>query len=137
MSERNGIIALNLTGPKVTKVAVFDPKEEVWYPLELREPVGMAIPGVGPWVVFYSLGKYVYAFSRKTRSWSVLELPQGSRPQINWNLEVGGAPPTIECDGHIYTFHDQTGKWDDLDTRTILDLPEDEAKDEMNEDTPR
>ena len=132
MSESNGIIALNLTGPKVTKVAVFDPREEVWYPLELREPVGRAIPVVGPWFVFYSLGKYVYAFTRKTRGWSVLELPQGSRPQINWNLETGEIPPTIECDGHIYTFHDQTGKWDDLDTRTILDLPEEKAKDETN-----
>ena len=70
----NGIIALNLTGSKVTKIAVFFPNERVWYPLELREPVGTASPSVGPGSAIYILGKYVYAFSIQTRGWSVLEL---------------------------------------------------------------
>jgi hypothetical protein len=134
--ESNGLntfIALNLIGPKVTKIAVFDRKEEVWYPFELREPVGMANPLVGAWVVVYNLGKYVYAFSIQTRVWSVLELPEGTLHRFNWQeFQAGVAALTIECDGHIYTFHHENGKWDDLDTRAILDLPEDKTKDEIN-----
>jgi hypothetical protein len=131
--QNNAIIALNLTGSKVTEIAVFDPNEEVWYPLKLREPVGMASPRVGPGSAFYNLGKYVYAFSNQTRSWSVLELPEGARPEPNLEVFQMSGILTMECDAHIYTFYRQSGKWDDLDTRRILDLPEDRAKDEKKE----
>jgi hypothetical protein len=39
-----------------------------------------------------------------------------------------GGPYTYEKNGYIYTFNRRTGKWDDLDTRAILEIPEGEGE---------
>ena len=74
-------------------------------------------------------------FSRRffNNATASLELPEGVRPEPNFQGFQMSGNLTMECDGHIYTFHSQTGKWDDLDTRRILDLPEEKATDEKQE----
>ena len=86
----------------------------------MREPVETAAPVLGDHIVTYSLGRYVYAFSTLAKKWDVLELPVGAEP----NAAVGPTTATVEYGSHIYDFPAQTGKWLDLDIRTILDAPE-------------
>jgi hypothetical protein len=95
-----------------------DKSVPAWHSVELREPVDEARPDVESYgSVLYTLGHRVYAFSQKAERWDVLELPRGVVPEKG---EVSSAGPTIEHDGHIYTFVTMTGKWSDLDTKAIL-----------------
>jgi len=91
-----------------------------WYPIDLREPVDSAAPEVdGTDSVRYTLGRRIYAFSRLARRWDVLELPARADPVHSQSNEG----PTVENDGHIYTFVLATGKWNDIDLRAILGTP--------------
>jgi hypothetical protein len=116
------IVGLTIEGPKISRLAVFSIKSPgtvpAWNSIELREPVDSARPDVenyGP--VLYTLGHRVYAFSPQAARWDVLELPKGVVPQKGDGSNAG---PTIEHDGHIYTFVTMTGQWSDLDTKAIL-----------------
>jgi hypothetical protein len=116
------VVGLAIEGPKVARLAVFSIASPgtvpAWHAVELREPVDSARPVVesyGP--VLYTLGHRVYAFSPQAGRWDVLELPKGVVPHGGDGSNAG---PTIEHDGHIYTFVTTTGKWSDLDTKAIL-----------------
>ncbi len=114
------LLALQIQGPKVGRIAVFNVENRTWYPQNLREPVTDATPVFGGATVVYPLGRYVYAFSGTAKRWDVLELPPGLKP----NITVGFGSTNFEHDGHIYTFTAQAGKWTDFDTRTLLNAPE-------------
>ena len=115
------ILALMLKGPKITRVAVLDIGTRTWYPMDLREPVDVALPTVGPGWVEYIIGRRHYLFNMPWKRWIVVEPPEG----VNANLmRSPNGSYTCEHNGHIYTFDKNTGKWDDLDTKAILNAPE-------------
>lgn len=125
------LVALAIGGPKITRLAVLSyddgapagsPLAYHWYPIDLPEPVDSAVPDTvgGCGTAVYTLGRRVYAFSQPAHRWDVLELPRGVAPSFRSSNEG----PTIENDGHIYTFVTSTGQWRDLDVRAILDPPE-------------
>ena len=115
-----GLLALELQGDKISRIAVLNLENKTWYPLDLREPVEVAMPSVGAHAVSYSLGRRIYAFSARAKRWDVLEFPEGTHPA----MIVTSASFTYQVKGHLYTFDEETGKWNDLDTNALLDAPE-------------
>jgi hypothetical protein len=112
------LIALNLSGPKLTRIAVADLVRGNWHVQELRKPIdGRAIPLVTAEVVVYTLGREVYAYGAAAQRWDVVELPEGTEAMPT----VGPGGATIEGNGHIYTFVGTTGRWNHVDIRALLD----------------
>lgn len=112
-----GLAALYLKGPKITRIAAFSVLDGTWYPQDLREPVDQAGPIVGPSLAAYGIGRRIYAFSPVAKRWDVLELPEGAvaKPAL------GTDAITCEHNGHLYVFSVKTGKWEDIDTRAAPD----------------
>ncbi len=114
-----GIMALNVRGSKITRIAVADLPGGTWHAQDLRQPVeGHASPIVGPGVALYTLGRYAYAYSAQAHRWDVAELPEGLRATPS--LSNDGV--TIQGRGHIYLFPLATGKWEHINLRAILDV---------------
>lgn len=125
--------ALMIKGPKITRIAASRSINGRWVTQDLREPVnGQAMPIVGPGVVVYNLGHYIYAFSPEVQRWDILELPKG----IKASVMVGLKTATIVSDNHIYTFDITTAKWNDLNLRAILDTPDDIGPENAKPDQP-
>jgi hypothetical protein len=119
------VVAFNLKGPKITRIAVADTANGTWYPQDLRKPFGgQATPIIAPGLAVYSVGRDVYAYSAQAHRWDVVELPEG----IPAGPVVGAGGATIESHGHIYTFVPKTGKWEHIDVRAILDVVKGEKK---------
>jgi RNA polymerase sigma factor (sigma-70 family) len=112
-----GLAALYLKGPKVTRVAAFSVLDGTWYAQDLREPVDEAVPIVSQSMAAYGIGRRIYAFSPVAKRWGVLELPEGvvAKPAI------GNDAIICEHNGHLYVFSVKTGKWEDIDTRAAPD----------------
>jgi hypothetical protein len=112
------LVALNLSGPKLTRIAVADLVSGTWHVQELRKPIdGRAVPLVTAEVVVYTLGRDVYAYGAAAQRWDLAELPEGTEAMPS----VGPAGASIEGDGHIYTFMGKTGRWNHVDLRALLD----------------
>jgi hypothetical protein len=91
-------------------------------------------------VVAYALGRRIYAFGAPVGRWDVLELPEGVEtsapqgfggrpsPSLTWDEDT----VTFDHDGHLYVFTAATGKWRDIDTRAILDTPDEKAAEKTN-----
>jgi hypothetical protein len=110
---------LQLTGSKITRIAVADMASGTWHSQDLHTPIdGQAVPIVGPGVVVYILGREVYAYGAEAQRWDVAELAAGVRAVP----VVGPETATIESQGHIYTFAGKSGKWEHVDVRTLLDV---------------
>ena len=93
--------ALMLKGPTITRIAAASDLNGTWHTQDLREPVkGQAMPIVGPGVVAYGLGRFIYAFSAEAQRWDVVELPKG----VHGTPIVRANSVTVEVPGHIYTF---------------------------------
>ncbi len=74
------ILALNVSGSRLTRIAVADLGTGTWHAQDLRQPIeGNATPIVGPGVALYILGRYAYAYSARAHRWDVAELPDGVR----------------------------------------------------------
>jgi len=123
-TQRQGILALNIRGPKISRIAAFTLAvgqqgeiRDSWYPQELREPVDQADVTLAFKTAAYVLGRHVYAFSAFANRWDVLELPAGSQAQ----LSDSQTEFKVEHGGHLYTFNALSGKWDDFDLNAILD----------------
>jgi hypothetical protein len=102
----------------VTRVAAANSLTGVWHTQELREPVkGSASPIVGPGVVAYGLGRYVYAYSAGAQRWGVAELPKG----VQAVPIVGSNTVRVEMPGHIYTFDGQAARWNHVDINALLE----------------
>jgi RNA polymerase sigma factor (sigma-70 family) len=112
-----GLAALSLKGPKITRIAAFSVLDGTWYSQDLREPVDQAGPVVGMNLAAYGIGRRIYAFSSVAKRWGVLELPDGAVAQPS----VGNDAITCDHDGHLYVFSVKTGKWEDIDTRAVPD----------------
>ncbi|MGO9468495.1 MAG: RNA polymerase sigma factor [Isosphaeraceae bacterium] len=112
-----GLAALYLKGPKITRIAAFSVLDGTWYAQNLREPVDQAIPIVSQSMAAYGLGRRIYAFSPVAKRWGVLELPEGAVAQP----VVGNDLITCRHDAHLYVFSVKTGKWEDIDTRAVPD----------------
>jgi hypothetical protein len=113
------LLALNLNGSKITRIAVAELPSGTWHTQDLRQPVeGRASPIVGPGVALYPLGRYAYAYSTRAHRWDVAELPEGVRATPS--LAIDGV--TIQGRGHIYLFSTAIGKWEHIDLRAILDV---------------
>ncbi len=114
------LLALGVSGPKVTRIAVAD-TDTGWHVQELRRPVaGRVTPTVFQGFALYTEGRYAYAYSAQAHRWDVAELPEGLRAS-----PVGDQNGvTIEGRGHIYAFAPRTGRWEHVDVRAILDVVE-------------
>jgi hypothetical protein len=112
------IVALKLKGSKINRIAVADTASGLWHSQELRSPIdGQAVPIVGPGVVLYILGRDVYAYGVQAQRWDIAELADGVRA----TPVVGAGTVTIEGQGHIYTFVGNSGKWEHVDVRAVLE----------------
>ncbi len=121
-----GVVALQLKGRTITRIAAASDRSGLWRVQELREPVvAVATPIVGPGVAAYQLGDYVYAFSATAQRWDVVKRPDNAKfftPIVSpGSVEVRGG-------GHIFTFSGNTGKWTDLDLNKILDSADEPEK---------
>ena len=107
-----GVVALMGVGDEIRQIAAFVPSEGRWFPIDLREPAsGKATPIVGGGQVAYPIGRRVYAFSVPTKSWDVLELPEGADPTpVVFTNRI-----TVEHADHLYIVSINTGKWTDFD----------------------
>ena len=119
-----GLMALGLKGPKITRIAVAE-NASGWHVQDLRQPVeGRLMPIVSQGVAVYGAGRYVYAFGTESHRWDAAELPEGVRA----TPVVGPNTATVEGRGHLYTFTARTGKWDHIDLKAILDVAGAERK---------
>jgi hypothetical protein len=108
-----GLAAVYLKGPNITRIAAFSVLDGTWYAQDLRQPAIEAIPIVSQSMAAYNIGRRVYAFSPLARRWDVLELPVGVLAQS----VIGNDAILCDHDGHLYVFSVKTGKWEDIDTR--------------------
>ncbi len=112
-----GLAALDLKGPNITRIAAFSVLDGTWNAQDLREPVDKAVPVVGQSMAAYGIGRRIYAFSSVAKRWDVLELPEG----VVAEPDLGNDAITCEHNGHLYVFSVKTGKWEDIDTRAAPD----------------
>ena len=108
-----GLVALSLQGPKITRVAVAD-SNSGWHVHDLRQPFeGRLTPIVGQGIAIYSAGRCAYAFAAEPGRWDVVELPETVRaaPLLGTNMI------SIEGGGHLYAFSAKTGLWDHVRLR--------------------
>jgi RNA polymerase sigma factor (sigma-70 family) len=104
----NGVVGLDLKGPKITQTAAFDPKSGRWYPQDLREPAEGHVPLIATEDLLASVvGRRVYAFSGPAQRWDVLELEEGAEP----TPILGTTYITVEHDKRLYVFSAKTGRW--------------------------
>jgi hypothetical protein len=119
------ILALDVKGSKITRIAVADLASGTWHTQDLRAPVeGHVSPILGPGVALYILGRYAYTYSARAHRWDVAELPEGTRAAPS----VGPDGVTFQGRGHIYSFSATTGRWEHIDLRAILDVAGAEKK---------
>ncbi len=125
------LVALHLSGPKLTRLCVFSRADGKWYAQDLKEPAAAKLsPAVGRSVAGYAQGRTIYAFSAETKRWSILELPLEAPANPSMLLHMDSI--VVEYDGHIYEFSGKTGEWKHTDLRALIDAAiqaaEDEAK---------
>jgi RNA polymerase sigma factor (sigma-70 family) len=118
-----GLAALHLKGPKLTRIAAFSVLDGTWYPQDLREPTDRATPIVSQTMAAYPIGRRIYAFSPVAKRWDVLELPEGAAAVP----AIGNDAITCEHNGHLYVFSVKSGKWEDIDTRAMTDSSDGEG----------
>jgi hypothetical protein len=112
------IVALYLSGPKITRLAAAGKLGDGWKTIALKEPHhGVASPIVGPGLAVYHLRNHVYAYSSKANDWGVLDLPEGSHP----TPIVGQNGITVSLQDHIYTFDSEKAVWRDFDLGAVID----------------
>jgi RNA polymerase sigma factor (sigma-70 family) len=112
-----GLAALSLIGPNITRIAAFSVLDGTWYAQDLREPADKAVPVVNQNMAAYGIGRRIYAFSPVAKRWDVLELPDG----VVAEPALGNDAIICEHNGHLYVFSVKTGKWEDIDTRAATD----------------
>jgi RNA polymerase sigma factor (sigma-70 family) len=121
------IIALQIKGPKISRIAVYDIDHGRWSTHDLRELVDEAKPLVLDYMAAYKLGRYVYGFSVPRERWDVVELAQGSQAIVGIGSDHHKV--TVRAGSHLYEFHDSSESWQHFDFNAILAVPpSDESK---------
>jgi hypothetical protein len=71
-----GVVGLQLEGPKITRVAVFNVESGKWSPLDLDEPAGGVVQpmALGPGAAAYEVGRFLYVYDAKTSRWDRLDV---------------------------------------------------------------
>lgn len=111
------ILALGLSGRKITRIAVADASTG-WHVQDLRRPAeGELSPTVAQGIAVYTSGRHVYAYGVQAHRWDVAELPG----DLEAAPVIGPNTASIEGLGHIFTFAARTGRWEHIDVRSILD----------------
>ncbi len=119
----NGCIAFNFEGEKISRIAVLEDGD--FHTQEVRPPAkGRATPIVGQWIVVYAVGRHLYGYSALAHRWDTAELPEG----VIGVPTISAAEASLEGAGHIFTFSAETGKWEHIDVRAILDVAGAERK---------
>jgi hypothetical protein len=70
------LVALQIEGLKITRVAVFDLESDKWLPIDLNEPVNGDVKPVyvGHGGTAYDLGRHVYTFNAKAKTWDHVDI---------------------------------------------------------------
>jgi hypothetical protein len=119
------LVGFAFSGPKITRIAVAEVASGTWHPQDLRQPFhGQASPTLGPGLAVYFLDHYAYAYSARAHRWDVVEMPEPAPAAPTLGFEG----ITLQGRGHLYSFSAETGKWDHLDLRAILDAAGAEKK---------
>jgi RNA polymerase sigma factor (sigma-70 family) len=111
----DGLAALCLKGPGITRIAAFSKYDGNWYAQDLREPAEEATPIVGATMAAYPIGRRVYSFSALAKRWDVLELPPGAVATVTLGSDAIVSPHG----SHLYVFSSKTGTWEDIDMRAV------------------
>ena len=120
-----GLLALNLEGAAITRLAVFSFVDGAWHTQELPEPVsGSVSPTASVSVAAYNVGRYVYAFSSQANRWDILELPEGSAV----TPAVSADAVNVNADDQYHTFSAATGAWTHIDLRGVLEAEAPDAR---------
>lgn len=137
----SGPVALELRGKGIRRIATFRVMgrggrklgdsvvwDRGWSVQELREPVAEAQPVFSTFnggTVAYVLGRWIYVYSFMVDRWSVLELPEGARPEPPKEDFTG---LVLEYEGIVYSYTGLAGDgWSKFDTRNV---PEEEKSEE-------
>jgi len=76
----NSLMSLQLKGPKVSQVAVYDMTDGNWYPHDLKEPFhGTVSPILGSSVVACVAGRTIYGFQLRVKAMGCAGRPRGCR----------------------------------------------------------
>jgi hypothetical protein len=119
-----GIMALSLRGPRITRLALAD-SATGWQVQDLLQPAeGRLTPVVAQGIALYRSGRHAYAYAAEAHRWDVVELPEGL-PDMP---AIGPGTFTIEGRGQIFTFSAQTGQWGHIDLRAVLEVGRAEEK---------
>jgi hypothetical protein len=70
------LVGLRLEGPKISRIAVFNPGPGKWSPLDLDEPAsGVVEPmALGHDALAYHIGRLIYVYSSNSSTWDRLDL---------------------------------------------------------------
>jgi RNA polymerase sigma factor (sigma-70 family) len=112
-------LALDLEGPEIRQVAVYNFGDAKWYAQDLKEPVTKAYPIIGNAETAYQLGRFLYVFSTWSKSWSVLELKHAPnfKDSANPGASLFQNGRIIVPDGDvIHVYNVKTGEWIHSDT---------------------
>ena len=85
MVPRTCVVGLNLEGPKITRVAVFNIEPGKWSPLDLDEPSsGVVQPmALGPGALANQVGRFVCVYHTKTSTWDRLDVGADDKPDAH------------------------------------------------------
>jgi RNA polymerase sigma factor (sigma-70 family) len=119
------LIGLDLIGPELTQLEVFNSVEKKWIAQPLREPVkGSVGASMSREAVIYRVGRDIYIYSTIAKKWAALELKQGYQ-EIESGENGSAVLPRLADNGklvvpeadvmHIYDV--KTGDWTHIDTK--------------------
>ncbi len=116
-----GLVALDLKGPEVRRIAVYDIEGGKWYPQDLKEP---ATESSGPLVesdeVTYRIGRFFYVFSVQAKKWGILELNRDPGPEFQYLPRMGKSQTgkwMVPEGDLIHIYDPKTGEWTHIDTK--------------------
>ena len=121
---RTCIVGLSLEGPKITRVAVFNPESGKWSPLDLDEPAsGVLQPmSLGYDALAYQVGRFFYMYSSKTSTWDRMDLhpiTQGQPIRVTPTELKGTGVLGLRLEGpkipRVAVFNIESGKWSSRD----------------------
>ena len=110
MSEQ--VASLIVSGPAIKEVVAVSSRTGLWSRCPLKASVdGTVEPTVATQLVCCQVGDYIYAYSRLTGSWDVL--------QTKGKFQVHREKVVVHDGGRISVFSAKTGKWDSIDLRAL------------------
>ena len=114
------MVGLELEGPNVTEVVALNPTSNTWLRQKLREPLinGKVSPIVNQEMVYYGVGRSIYALSSQADHWGVLDLKQPLSPDKSQIKVIMTADSIIVPeDDMIHVFSPKTGEWTHMNTK--------------------